>query len=151
MSSMCFFVVVVFLFLVYLGFLSRTPMIHRTAGEAGGYLYLFSSSLSLPPASQTLRHYPGDYRRELTSARSQKPDSYREPMVSERKSLTAKLHVLIYMSSVCLSYLLVCHPYDTRMLLVCTPMPYVCHSCVLDVIRMSLVCGFTMNRYLWHL
>ena len=28
--------------------------IHRTAGEEGGYL--FNSPVSLPPASQTLRH-----------------------------------------------------------------------------------------------
>ena len=41
-------------FFFYLGFLSRTFTIHGTAGEGGGYL--FSSSLPLPPASQTLRH-----------------------------------------------------------------------------------------------
>ena len=38
----------------YLGFLSRTFTIHRTAGEGGGYL--FKSSLPLPPTSRTLRH-----------------------------------------------------------------------------------------------
>ena len=43
-----------FFFFPYLGFLSRTFTIHRTAGEGGGYL--FNSSLPLPPASQTLRH-----------------------------------------------------------------------------------------------
>ena len=43
-----------FCFFFYLGFLSRTFTIHRTAGEGGGYL--FNSSLPLPPASQTLRH-----------------------------------------------------------------------------------------------
>ena len=43
-----------FFFFSYLGFLSRTFTIHRTAGEGGGYL--FNSSLPLPPASQTLRH-----------------------------------------------------------------------------------------------
>ena len=37
----------------YLGFISRTFTIHRTAGEGGGYL--LNSSLPLPPASQTLR------------------------------------------------------------------------------------------------
>ena len=41
-------------FFFYLGFLSCTFMIHRTAGEGGGYL--FNSSLPLLPASQTLRH-----------------------------------------------------------------------------------------------
>ena len=42
-----------FFFFFYLGFLSRTFTIHRTAGEGG---YLFNFSLLLPPASQTLRH-----------------------------------------------------------------------------------------------
>ena len=41
-------------FLFYLGFLSQTFMIHRTAGERGGYS--IHSSVSLPPASQALRH-----------------------------------------------------------------------------------------------
>ena len=44
----------IYLFFSYLGFLSRTFMIHRTAGE--GESYLFNYSLSLPPTSQTLRH-----------------------------------------------------------------------------------------------
>ena len=70
-------------------FLSRTFMIHKTAGERGGYL--FNSSLPLPPASQTLRHQLGDYCRELTSAHSWQPDSNQEPLVSEGKSLTTKL------------------------------------------------------------
>ena len=52
----------------YLGLLSRTFTIHSAAGE--GTDYLFNASLPLPPASQTLRHYPGDYCRELTSAHS---------------------------------------------------------------------------------
>ena len=48
----CFFL---FLFIYfYLGFLSRTVTIHRTAGEGGGYF--FESSLPLSPASQILRH-----------------------------------------------------------------------------------------------
>ena len=41
-------------FFLYLGFLSRTFTIHRTAVESGGYL--FNSPLPLPPASQTLRY-----------------------------------------------------------------------------------------------
>ena len=60
-------------------FLSRTFTIHRTSGEGRGYL--FDSSLPLPSASQTLRHYPGDYCREITSAHSQQPDSSQEPLV----------------------------------------------------------------------
>ena len=74
------------------GFLSWSCTIHRTARERGGYL--FNSSLPLPPASQALRHWPGDCCRELTSAYSWQPDSSREPLVSERKSLTTKLHAL---------------------------------------------------------
>ena len=54
-------------FYMYFGFLTRTFTIRRTTGEGG---YFSNSSLPLPPASQTLRHYPGDYCRELTSAHS---------------------------------------------------------------------------------
>ena len=54
--------------LSYQGFLSRTFTIHRTAGEGGGCLFNFS--LPLPLDSQTLRHLPGDYCRELTTAHS---------------------------------------------------------------------------------
>ena len=70
-------------------FLSRTFMIHRTARKWKGYF--FKSSLPLPPASQTLSHYPGDYCREVTSADSSQSDSNREPLVSKHKSLTNKL------------------------------------------------------------
>ena len=77
------------------------------------------------------------------------------------------------MPFVCQSYVLVCHSYIILLSLawlvchsyvipyvrkshVCTRMPFVCHSYVLEchsyatrmhlyVIRMSLVCGFTMN------
>ena len=73
-------------------FLSRTFTNHRTAGEGGGHF--LNSSLPLPPASQTLRHQPGDCCRELTSAHSQQPDSSRKPLVSESKSLTTKLRAL---------------------------------------------------------
>ena len=38
----------------YLGFLSRTFTIYRTAGK--GEDYLFNSSLPLPPVSQAIRH-----------------------------------------------------------------------------------------------
>ena len=56
--------------------------------------YFFNPSLPLPPASQTLRHWPGDCCWELTSAHSWQPDSNREPLISERKSLTTKLRAL---------------------------------------------------------
>ena len=79
----------IFFFFFYLGFLSQTFTNHRTAREGG--VYFFNSSLKLPPASQTLRHWLSDYCREPTSPHSQQPDSNREPLVSERKSLTTKL------------------------------------------------------------
>ena len=86
----------VFSFFLCLGFLSQTFMNDRTAGEGGRHF--FSSSLPLLPASQTLRHQPDDYCRGLTSAHRQQPDSNHEPLVSERKSLTIKLHALSYLS-----------------------------------------------------
>ena len=52
-------------FFFYLGFHSRTFTNHRTAGEGGGHF--FNSSLPLPTASQTLKHYRGNYCRQLTS------------------------------------------------------------------------------------
>ena len=74
-----------FIFFFYLGFLSRTFTNHKTAGEGRGHLTTTSTR------SQTLKYQPGDYCRELTSAHSQQPESNREPLVSERKSLTTKL------------------------------------------------------------
>ena len=76
----------------YLSFLSQTFTNHRTAGEGGRYL--FNSSLPLPPASQTLTHQPDNFCKELTSAHNQQWDSNREPLVSEGKLLTTKLHNL---------------------------------------------------------
>ena len=82
----------IFFFSFYLGFLSRTFTIHKTAGKGGGYH--FNSSLPLQSTSQIFRNQPGDYCRELTSGHSLQPDSNREPLVSERKSLTTNLHAL---------------------------------------------------------
>ena len=82
--------VYIFFFFFYVGFFSWTFTNHRTAGEGGGHF--FNSSLPLLPASQTLRHEPGDYCRELTSAHNQQSDSNREPLVSESESLTTKMH-----------------------------------------------------------
>ena len=65
-----------------------------TGQHGKGEGYLFNSSLLLPPASQTLRNQPGNCCIELTSAHSQQPDSSREPLVSEHKSLTTKLCAL---------------------------------------------------------
>ena len=58
------------------------------------FTYIQDSSLPLPPASQTLRHQPGNYCIELTSAQSQLLDSNPEILVSERKPLTTKLRAL---------------------------------------------------------
>ena len=64
-----------FLFLFVFSFTD----IHESQDFRGGAGYFFNSSLPLPAASQTLRHQPGDYYRELTSAHGQQPDSNREP------------------------------------------------------------------------
>ena len=74
------------------GFFFTNIMIHRAAGERVGYF--FNSSLPLPHALQTLRHYPGYCCRELTSAHSSQLDSYQKHLVSYRKSLSTKLHAL---------------------------------------------------------
>ena len=87
-----FFLFSFFLFFFLYGFSLRTLTNHRTAGEGEGYF--FNSLLPLLPASQTLRNQPGDYYRELTFAHSQQPDSNRELLVSEPKSLTTKLRNL---------------------------------------------------------
>ena len=73
----------------YLGFLSQPFTNHRATGE--GRRHFFNPSLPLRPASPTLRHQPGDYSRELTSADKQQADSNREPLVSKRKLLTTRL------------------------------------------------------------
>ena len=83
-------------FFFCLDFFSQTFTNHKTPEEEGGHF--FNSSLPLPPASQTFRHQPGDYRRELTPTHSQQPDSNRESLLSERKSLTTKLRVEIAIS-----------------------------------------------------
>ena len=72
-------------FFFYLGFLSCTFTIHRTAGEGGGSL--FNSSVPLPPVSQTLRHQPGDYCRELTSAHIASSQTLTVNLWFPRKSL----------------------------------------------------------------
>ena len=59
------------LFSFDLGFPPRPFTNHRTAGERARHF--FNSSLPHPPASQTLRHQPGNYCRELTSAHRQQP------------------------------------------------------------------------------
>ena len=56
-------------------------------GEGGGNF--FNSSLPLPPASQTLKHYPGNAY--FTSAHNQQLNSNQELLVSEHKLLTTKL------------------------------------------------------------
>ena len=58
------------------------------------FTYIQDSSLPLPPASQTVRHQPGNYCRELASVHSQLLDSNQKILVSERKSLTTKLRAL---------------------------------------------------------
>ena len=86
----CYFPCAIFFFC--LGFLPQLFTIHRIACKRGGYLFNSSPPLSL--VSQTLRHYTGNYCRELTSVHSQESELNREPLVSGRKSLTTKLHAL---------------------------------------------------------
>ena len=83
----------IYTFYFYLGFLSQPLTNHHGTGRGG---YFFNFSLPLPPASQTLRHQPSDYCRDLTSAHRQQLDLTREPLVSERNSLVTKLRALIY-------------------------------------------------------
>ena len=90
-------------FFFYLGFVSRTFTIQRSAREGGGHS--INSSLPLPSASRALRHWPGDCCGELTSAHSQQPGSNREPLVSERKSVTTKLRALVFFRSFSFSML----------------------------------------------
>ena len=71
-------------------FFHNHSLITGLQGKDGGE----NSSLPLPPASQTLRHQPSDCRRELISGHSSQTDSNWEPLVSECKSLTIKLHAL---------------------------------------------------------
>ena len=82
-----------FVFFFYLGFISQPFTNRRNAGEEGEHF--FNSSLPLPPASQTLRYLLGDYCKDFTSAHRQEVDSNWKPLVSERKSLTTKLRVLV--------------------------------------------------------
>ena len=79
-------------YFLHLRFLLRTFTIHRAEGEGGGYL--FNTSLPLLSTSQTLRCQLGNCHRELTSTHIQQPDSNREPLVSERKSLNSNLRAL---------------------------------------------------------
>ena len=95
-----FIIIIIIMFFYNFFFLSiwvSFTNIHKALdrrGRDGGRGHFFNSSLPLQPASQTLRHQLGDYCTELTSAHSQQPDSNREPLVSERKSLPTKLRTL---------------------------------------------------------
>ena len=91
LQMMPYFWIAINIFSFYLGFLSQFTN-YRTAGEQGGHF--FNYPLPLPPASRILRHQPGNYCRELTSAHSQRPDSNHVPLVSELKSLTTTLCAL---------------------------------------------------------
>ena len=80
----------------YLEFLSQTFMIHKKAGEGEGYF--FKSSVPLPPLQRHL-----DTSQAITVKTlhiTWQPDSNREPLVSECKSLTIKLHIVAFMASV---------------------------------------------------
>ena len=79
-----------FFFLFYLGLLSQRLTNHRTAGEGRGYF--FNSSLPFLPTS---RHV--GISQAITAENSphwQQLDLNREPLASENKLLTTKLHAL---------------------------------------------------------
>ena len=83
------------LFFFYLVFVSRTFTNHRTTRKEGGYS--INSSLPLPPASQN-RYL--DISRAITAESSplhiaSNQTRTGKPLVSERKSLTTKLHLQI--------------------------------------------------------
>ena len=59
------FFVVLFCFFLSGFFFHSTFTIHRTAGDGK---VICDSNLPLPPTSRTLRHSPGDYCRQVTSA-----------------------------------------------------------------------------------
>ena len=63
-----------------------------TGQQEKGMVICFLSSLTHLPASQTYKHKPGDYSRELASACSQQPESDLESLAAKHKSLTTKLH-----------------------------------------------------------
>ena len=77
-----------FFFFSYLGFHSQILTIDRTVGEGGGYLF----NSSLPPGLQTIIHWQDVYWIKLTSVHSWQQDSNRKPLVSERKSVTIRVH-----------------------------------------------------------
>ena len=85
MLRFCFFASVFFSIWVLFHEYSRI-----TGLQGKGEGHSINSSLPLPPASQAIRQWPGNYCGEL----SQQPDSNRKPVVSERKSLTTKLRAL---------------------------------------------------------
>ena len=62
---------------------------HSQDSKRMGRPLLFTTFTRFADTSQL-----GDYCRELTSTRRQQPYSHREPLVSERKSLTTKLRSL---------------------------------------------------------
>ena len=93
------------LFFFYLDFLSRTFTNHRTAWEEGGHLFI--SSIPLPPASQTLRHYSRAITAEssplhFASSRTRAQIANHYPLTTFRSS-GCKLYIKRYISVVCSS------------------------------------------------
>ena len=66
--------------------------IHDSHDSKGREKLFFNSSVPPSQPSQALRHQPDGYFRESSPLHiSQQPESNREPLVSDRKSLTTKL------------------------------------------------------------
>ena len=96
-----------FFFCISVFFHNHSRITSQDFKGRGGHF--FNSSLPLPPASQTLRHQLDNYRRELTSAHRQQPDSNQDPLVSECKLLTTKLRTLYYAYCKEIALLLIFH------------------------------------------
>ena len=82
-----------FVVFFYLGFLPRPFTNHRTAREGGGHF--FNSSLPLPPASQTLRHWAGRLLHRTYIYTQLAAGLEPGTLVSECKSLTTKLRAQV--------------------------------------------------------
>ena len=67
---------------------SRTFMKNVQTHLLPGRDVIIESFLPLSSASQTLKHQPGNFHRELTYAHSQQSDQNQEPFLSECKLLT---------------------------------------------------------------
>ena len=133
-----FLVFVIWVWIVFFEEHSRFTGQHEKEGS-----YLSNSSLPLSPASQILTHQPCDYCRE----HSQHPDSNREPLASERKSLTAKLFAhLFILFSLMLTFFCVCVKCITLCNYLCSSSCYFSASLIRNIGEFGAKSYFTDHR-----